>query len=74
LVGTADLHSGDFLCKKLPQDDLHKEKEQIAPILMTKNDQFISYYEKTAGEISFKIEDRPTLVVPLELHPLSPMF
>jgi hypothetical protein len=74
LVGTADLHSGNFLCKKLLRYDLHKEKEQIAPILMTKNDQFISYYEKTGGRVSFKIEDRPTLVVPLELHPLSPMF
>jgi hypothetical protein len=55
LVGTADLHSGDFLRKKLPQDDLHKEREQLAAILMTKNEQFLSYYEKTAGEISFKI-------------------
>ena len=41
---------------------------------MTKNDQFISYYEKTGGRVSFKIEDRPTFVVPLKLHPLSPMF
>jgi hypothetical protein len=34
---------------------LLKKGDRLAPIRMTKNEQFLSYYEKTAGEISFKI-------------------
>ena len=73
-IGTVGLHLRGLLRKKLPQDDLHKEIEQLAAILMTKNDQFMSYYEKTGRKVSFKIIDRPTSFVPLKLHPRSPMF
>ena len=38
---------------------------------MTKNERFLSYYEKTVGEISFKIGFVfwPNIVVPIKLHP-----
>jgi hypothetical protein len=32
-----------------------KKGDRLALMRMTKNEQFLSYYEKTAGEISFKI-------------------